>query len=491
MTKSIYPAFVVFAVAVTTGIFATATATPGPLSLLHVSATNPRYFADASNNIVYLTGSHAWASLVDQDSVSPPGIFNYSSFLNFMATHNHNFMRMWIMDHPKFNTPTAWYNVPLPYPRTGPGTATDGLPKFDLSQFNQSFFDRLRQRVIDAGNRGIYVSIMFFEAHESISQDVGCHPFQQPNNINGIDANPSTIVYQGSNSTITTMQKTFIRKVVDTVNDLDNVLYEICNETGSGSTSWQYDLIDYVKSYEAGKPVQHPVGMTSQAFGQPDSVLFGSNADWISPVDDTTAATGSKVILIDTDHVFGVGGDAIWVWKTFLRGMNPIYMDPLTTGVGTPDEGARLAMGDTKRYADRMNLATMTPHNALSSSGYILASNTQWITYVPSGSVTVNLSAGAGTFNVEWFNIANRTTTAGGQVAGGAIRSFTSPGSSSNMILYIYRPTPHPLVRCSLLRQRLHLLQRRRHRLQQRHRSTQRLNRRIRQVQRQLQLRDC
>jgi hypothetical protein len=30
--------------------------------------------------------------------------------------------------------------------RTGPGTATDGLPKFDLSRLNQAYFDRLRLR---------------------------------------------------------------------------------------------------------------------------------------------------------------------------------------------------------------------------------------------------------------------------------------------------------------------------------------------------------
>jgi hypothetical protein len=44
--------------------------------------------------------------------------------------------------------------TPQPWPRTGSGTATDGQPKFDLSTFDQAYFDRLGDRVIAAGNAG-------------------------------------------------------------------------------------------------------------------------------------------------------------------------------------------------------------------------------------------------------------------------------------------------------------------------------------------------
>ena len=39
-------------------------------------------------------------------------------------------------------------------------------------------------------------------------------------------------------------------------------------------------------------------------------------------------ADGRKVILTDTDHLWGIGGDVPWVWKSFLRGLNPLFMDP-------------------------------------------------------------------------------------------------------------------------------------------------------------------
>jgi hypothetical protein len=34
------------------------------------------------------------------------------------------------------------------------------------------------------------------------------------------------------------------------------------------------------------------------------------------------------VILSDTDHLWCIGGNHSWVWKSFLRGLHPIFMDP-------------------------------------------------------------------------------------------------------------------------------------------------------------------
>src|SRR3972149_5331828 len=58
------------------------------------------------------------------------------------------------------------------------------------------------------------------------------------------------------------LQHAYIRKVIDTVNDLDNVLYEVCNEAFGDSKAWQYHIVRFVKDYQSGKPKQHPVGLT-------------------------------------------------------------------------------------------------------------------------------------------------------------------------------------------------------------------------------------
>ena len=84
------------------------------------------------------------------------------------------------------------------YKRTGPGEAIDGGPKFDLEQFNEDFFDRLRWRTIAVGKRGIYVGVMFFQGfsldqrgkkQEGLNAFDG-HPMHAANNVNGIDGDP-------------------------------------------------------------------------------------------------------------------------------------------------------------------------------------------------------------------------------------------------------------------------------------------------------------
>src|SRR5262249_32262724 len=127
-----------------------------------------------------------------------------------------------------------------------------------------------------------------------------------------------------------------VRKVIDTVNDLDNVLYEIANESGSYSTAWQYHMIDVVHQYEAGRPKQHPVGMTYQTAGETDQTLLSSAAEWISPRPRAPLSDGTKVIINDTDRSYqwvgmqneGPAAQQAWVWKNFTSGNNLLFMDP-------------------------------------------------------------------------------------------------------------------------------------------------------------------
>ena len=56
---------------------------------------------------------------------------------------------------------------------------------------------------------------------------------------------------------------------------------------------------------------------------------------------------GRKVVITDTDHYAPGRGDALWAWKSFLRGHHPILMDfGLIGGVNPPDPspGARLGL---------------------------------------------------------------------------------------------------------------------------------------------------
>jgi len=361
----------------------------GPLT---VSTRNPRYFADASGRAVYLAGAHTWNNLVDMDSRFPPRHFNFEAYLDFLKAHNHNLSRLWAWETTRpddgLDTPLRKFAAPEPWCRTGPGTDITGLPKFDLTQFDSSYFHRLRSRVQAARDRGIYVIVMLFEGWSAqFSPGKLSHPFFYKNNINGTDylkdvRDIHTLRYPA----ITRLQERYVQAVIDTINDLDNVLYEIANEAGGRSADWQKAMLDFVKSYELGKTNQHPVGLTYPYPEGTNSWLFDSDADWIAPGTDSgnylllpEVANGRKIIISDSDHLEGSSlADPTWVYKSFFRGLNVLYMDRYISSdalnreqVGVAPE-IRAAMGHVRLLAHLFDLGNMTPVASLTTTGYAL-----------------------------------------------------------------------------------------------------------------------
>ena len=450
----------------------------GPLV---VSEANPRYFAVAAGDednrrAVYLTGSHVNNNFHDgsgpgADCAETPEPNDFRAYLGFLKERGHNFVRLWRWEQFRSRVAGGAFHfcmAPQPWPRTGPGMAKDGKPRFDLSAFDPAYFDRLRDYVKAACEEGIYVSVMLFEGfglHLSMAPDnVEGHPFHAANNVNGVSI-VSINDYQvvPLDPRVEAVQEAYVRKVVDTVQDLPGVLYEVANESSGGgsvddpdflgaiglseppdwgdSTEWQYRVIDLVKRHEEEMGyARHPVGMTMQ-YPVPDQskvndVLFESPADWISPgFDDVESPLqnsrwltnpppndGAKVIISDTDHYSPMKSDALWAWKSFLRGHNPILYDlGIVTGVNPPDpssgtpsfaslESARLAMGDTLRFAREMDLAGMEPRGDLSSTGYALANpGEEYLVLQPSETAepfTVTLEANA--YSVRWHSVRSR-----------------------------------------------------------------------------------
>jgi hypothetical protein len=125
-------------------------AATGPL---HVDTANPRYFTDGSGEAILLAGSHTWFTTQDAGDTDPPPAFDYDAFLNFVQGQGHNFFRTfkWEQSWKSEGSDFDGYDLPNIYARTGPGNALDSHPKFDLTQFNQDYFDRIRERVIQAG----------------------------------------------------------------------------------------------------------------------------------------------------------------------------------------------------------------------------------------------------------------------------------------------------------------------------------------------------
>lgn len=471
---------------------------------LVVSRRNPRYFeargGSHDGRIVYLTGAHVNNNFHDGMGMGPecadePDRFDFDAYLDWLVDHGHNFIRLWRWEQFKSQVGGGAVHAcmtPQPWARTGPGEATDGKPKFDLTRWDDDHFGRLRERVTKAGQKGIYVDVMLFEGfglHLTPAPDnVAGHPFHARNNVNGIGIT-SIVDYMTLplDPRVRELQEAYIGKVLDTVHDLPNVLYEVANEASGqdadgfelgglqipgkigDTTKWQYWVIETVKRLERERGYEaRPIGMT-YLFPVADEhkanePLFASPADWISPgfdepfdpnadmsagpppshwYTDPPEADGRKVLIADTDHFSPMAADALWPWKAFTRGHNPILYDlgiiggvnPEDPSAGFPSyeslEGARLALGDTRWLADRLDLARMVPASAMSSTRYALADRGRsYVVFQPEAG-EFGLELESGTYEAEWFSLADREWRAGEPiVAKGDGRTTVVPPTS-------------------------------------------------------------
>jgi collagenase-like protein with putative collagen-binding domain len=317
------------------------------------------------------------------------------------------------------------------------------------------------------------------------------YPFTGGNNMNGVEDGGGTgSMTMSARNANTDVQEAYVKKVIDTLNDQPNQVV-LLGASSEISHRWENFLIDLIHKYDGGgtlaqtgevftaKTFQHPVGYPTLTGGS-DSTLYNSNADWVAPkvrVSPTSSCgTGTpacKVNINDSDHsYFGMWNDSAqtnrnFVWENFANGDSAMFMDPYliywtsgnrnlcqsrSNGVCSgPDSrwnNMRDNLGYTLAYANKMDLAKMTPQGSLSSTGYCLADDVatgaEYLVYAPNGgTLTVNLSATTRVLNVEWFDPSSGTTTSGGTVTGGSsTQSFTSP-FGGDAVLYLVDAAGH------------------------------------------------
>ena len=223
-----------------------------------------------------LGGFDTWYDVQDGGDTDPPAAFDWNEYKAALVSYGCNLTKLWVMETARdWPDVTGQYYTPHPWKRTGPGIAADGKPRFDLTTYDSAYFDRLHARAIEAGNAGVYVIIQLFQGWHiqmkgySTGDPWGYHPFENGNNINGINGDTDNDG-EGEETRATTftavyaLQQAYVNKVVTTLNGLDNVLYEISNEDthSAAALSWQRALCAYINSIESGLPKQHPVGIT-------------------------------------------------------------------------------------------------------------------------------------------------------------------------------------------------------------------------------------
>jgi len=479
-----------------------ASAGPVPIKGPLKHSRNVNYFEDAGGKALILCGSQTWNTLQDWGSNGSVQTLDFNAFVSFLKAHNHNFTLLWGTELPKFHgfpstdtsSPPDITVTPFPWKRTGPGLATDGGLKFDLTKFDQAYFDRLRMRVRALGRAGIYAGVYLFSGEWLLRfrSSTDGYPFSGTNNVNGLDDGykggpPETqvgAVAMTAPNAITGFQDAYVKKIINTLNDLPNVLWIVSQEAPENSTWWNNHLISLVRAYEKKKRYQHVIGYGVPAVynSTADSIIYNSDADWVAPLARVSPArscgTGKpqcKININDSDHSYwemwndSPEKNRNYIWENFMNGNQVLFMDPylvyyprqarnmcsspVNAVCSLPDpryENFRNNMGYILKYSRRLHLANLTPDSSLSSTKYCLAqtpsAGAEYVAYAPSGGTfTMNLSAmpDSRKLVVEWFNPATGETISQSPVNAGSSSHSFDPPFSGDAVLYLVDSAGH------------------------------------------------
>jgi hypothetical protein len=439
---------------------------------LSIYAPNPAYFQSAQGKPLLFIGDYQ-ASPTGPTAVPIDPNYDYELYLDTLKAAGLNFAKVWINYgiEAEYDSETSFggyhrFNL-MPYLRAGPGLANDGRAKYDLTKFNPLYFDRVAAFCAAARERGIYLHLVLIDAWIfRVPSLWKFHAYNRANNVNDVDGDPtgtgrSTDPEQGScslgNAHVLEVEKAYIRRLVDTVNDFDNILFEVANENYY-NPRWELSLAAYVHDYEESKPRHHLVmpldlpdhdygGVTYGADSHNDHTKSWKTWDLTQLHGKLLAARGLEQPLIyDTDGIESNDNPVQrkGFWTAFASGGHVDYTDySFQPEIGGDERGLRRAdtrqqLGYLAAFTRQIRFWEMHPVDWVrAGDGYALASPEEAVVYLPGGGkIDLNMQDLAGRFAVKWYNPRNGLFSDASTVAGGKTSTFAAPGPR-DWVLYL------------------------------------------------------
>jgi hypothetical protein len=193
---------------------------------------NPHYFLFKGKATAIISSSEHYGAVLNPE-------FDYLHYLNALQNDGMNYTRLFAGSYfekegsfgIEFNTlAPAPGKALLPWKRSIETGAKCGGNKFDLNQWDERYFSRLKSFVSEASKRGIIVEVTLFS---SIYGYWDTQVWNPDNNINiegDLLKEDVQILKYGK---ILKYQESFVRKIVRELNEFDNVTFEIQNEPWS------------------------------------------------------------------------------------------------------------------------------------------------------------------------------------------------------------------------------------------------------------------
>jgi len=226
-----------------------------PRTPISIHPDNPHYFLFRNRPLALITATEHYGSVINR-------AFDFESYLADAADKRQTLTRTFLLfrEQQSSRNPCSPCKPEspdyiAPWPRTGPGTANDGEPRYDLNQWNKEYFFRLHRFLKRASELGIVVELtLFSNAYEDGVWAL--NPLSAENNLQEVGKVAWNEYTTLRNQALLDMQLAYVSKIVQETSRYDNVYYEVCNEPWGSENSdvlaaevdaWQARIADAVR----------------------------------------------------------------------------------------------------------------------------------------------------------------------------------------------------------------------------------------------------
>lgn len=430
---------------------------PEPIKL---HPLNNRYFEWRGNPMVLVTSAEHYGAILNADA-------DHIAYLDELQSKGLNMTRvftgLYIEDEdfwcPNNTLSPAPGRLMTPWARSATPGCNGGGNKFDLSQWDSSYFNRLKSFLTEAATRGIIVEITLF--CPLFNGAFLFAPFNSDNNINGIHY-PQSEFFNPGNASAMNFAYSMVDKFVAELENFDNFWYQVCNEPYiSGpfevSEEWQVNITNRIVQQESNFTYKHLIARNICSTCPTISAIPNISIYTVHYGNYTQAQNNqglNKVLSLDEDWDFPWYDDYAvrsYGWKWIMAGggvynhLDPSFQNGHWSGNGTElaiqwgrtswgSASVRAQLGYCRAFINSLPFIFMTPNSSCivsvpgGGNALALAQDGQaygvYIYGGSTGNLTLNLPASSG-YTAIWMS------TTSGEVL--SSESFSHNGGNTTL----------------------------------------------------------
>jgi len=299
---------------------------------LQLHPDNPHYFLWRGQPTLLITSGEHYGAVLNLD-------FDYVRYLDTLAKDRLNLTRTFTGG--AYFEPQGAFNIDqntlapgrgrfiCPWARSDTPGFAGGGNKFDLNRWDEAYFQRLRDFIGQASQRGVVVELNLFCPFYDESQ-WKLSPFNSVNNINDLGHVARTNVYTlDQHGGLLAVQEGMVGKLVAEVRDFDNLYYEICNEPyfGGVTLAWQHHSAHLVTAAQKGhthpKLISQNIANNSARIHNPHPGVSIFNFHYAAPPEAVSMNYQLNKVIGDNETGFRGTNDAPYrteAWDFVIAG---------------------------------------------------------------------------------------------------------------------------------------------------------------------------